>query len=77
MLSFSKVICPKCHVFITKISKEVIITRPRMGPSLGFVTDVFLCVCRAMEHIMVCSNAPFELYYTIGYYFSRYDLSFK
>ena len=40
--------------------------------------DRFLfLLCRAMEHIMVCSIAPFELYCTIGDYFSRYDLSFK
>ena len=30
-------------------------TRPRMGPSLGFVTDVFFCR-RGVETIMVCSR---------------------
>ena len=37
-------------------------TRPRMGPSLGFVTDVFYFLCGALLHIMVCSIAPLDLY---------------
>ena len=48
-----------------------------MGPSVGFVTDGIFFLCRAMEHIMICSIASFELYCTIGDYFSRYDLSFS
>ena len=32
-----------------------IFTRPKMGPSLGFVTDVFFCR-RGVENIMVCST---------------------
>ena len=31
-----------------------------MGPSLGFVKDVFVCVCGAVLHIMVCSIAPLD-----------------
>ena len=43
-----------------------LITRPRMGPSLGFVTYVFYFLCWAVLHIMVCSIAPFDLYCAIG-----------
>ena len=42
-----------------------------MGRSLGFVTDVFYFLLRAMEHIIVSSIAPLELYFAIGdLYFS-------
>ena len=37
-----------------------------MGPSLGFVTDVFYFLCWAVLNIMVCSIAPLDLYCAIG-----------
>ena len=55
-----------------------VFTRPRMGPSLGFVTDVFFVVevfhegglgCKA-ETIMVCSRLHHMRFF-------RYDLSCK
>ena len=57
-----------------------VITRPRMGPSLGFVTDVLYFLCGALLHIMVCSIAPLDLYAPLELYcaiVSGYYLSFK
>ena len=45
----------KPYIKTLNLRNTIIITRPRMGPSLGFVTDVFFCR-RAMEHITVCST---------------------
>ena len=47
------------------------------GSECRFRDRWFFLLCRAMEHIMICSIASFELYCTIGDYFSRYDSSFS
>ena len=64
----------------------LLITRPRMGPSLGFVTGVFLCVWSSVTYngLFYCTIgfvlrhwrliAPLELYCAIV---SQYYLSFK
>ena len=36
-----------------------------MGPSLGFVSNVYFFSGRPLLHIMVCSIASFDLYYAI------------
>ena len=69
------------------IFKLLFVTWPRMGPSLGFVTDAFYFLCGAVLHIMVCSIAPLDLYVplleincTLELYcaiVSQYYLSFK
>ena len=50
------------------IFKLLFATRPRMGPSLGFVTDAFYFLCGAVLHIMVCSIAPLDLYAPLDMY---------
>ena len=60
--------CPRLHL----LPWSLFITRPRIGPSLGFVTDVFfLCVelCYILRSVLlhhwIC-NSPLELNCIIG-----------
>ena len=74
--------CPRLHL----LPWSLFITRPRIGPSLGFVTDVFFCVLSSVTYygLFYCTIgfvirlwsliASLELYCAIV---SRYYLSFK
>ena len=53
--------CAHDNLVFWSIRSPGLITRPRMGLSLGFVTDVFYFLCTALLHIMVCSIAPLDL----------------
>ena len=56
-----------CRVSVRlAIVSLLLVTRPRMGPSLGFVTYVLYFLCGALLHIMVCSIASLDLYCAIG-----------
>ena len=68
------------------MEREAVITRPRMGPSLGFVSNVFfrvdLCyiLWSVLLHHLICIGPLLELIASLALYcasVSQYYLSFK